>query len=146
MSEVSSGFVGLTDAIVTAVVQAAVDAARVGGPPIAITVVDDGGHVVASRRMDGVAYMANDVARRKATTANAFRMPTRGLAAIAAVDAVVGADLAKNAEVCQVAGGMPILIGTRCLGGLGVAGGRAEDDQRVAEAALAAATMAFARR
>ncbi len=96
MHESSSVSIELTDAIVTAMVQAAVDAARVGHPPIAITVVDAGGHVLAKRRMDGVAYIANDVSRRKASTANAGRMQTRGFATIATIDAQVGADLAKN--------------------------------------------------
>ena len=133
----------LTDTIAALIIHAAVEAARAAGPPIAITVVDSGGHVIAMQRMDGVAYIANDSSRRKAITANVFRMPTRGLATIAEMDPVVGGDLAKNADVCLVAGGVPIMRGAQCVGGLGVAGGRSEDDQRIAGVALAAASAAL---
>ncbi len=112
--------------------------ARQQGLQMAAYVVDNGGHLVAFGRMDNVGYMAIEVTRRKALTACNFRMPTHALSQIALADAVVGADLAKNSEVCMVGGGVPIMAGQHCLGGLGVGGGRAEQDREIALKALAA--------
>lgn len=89
-----------------------------------VSVVDAGGHLVAFARMNGVPYMAVEVTRRKAVTACSFGLPTQVLTNIADSEPAVGADLAKNPEVCMVAGGLPIMMAGICVGGLGVAGGR----------------------
>ncbi len=119
-------------------INAALEEAHKQQVNIAVTVVDSGGHLVAFARMDGTAYMAVDITRRKAQTANNFRMPTQALNKIAEFDPIAAADLAKNPEICTVAGGLPIITGNTCLGGLGVGGGRSDQDQSIAAKALAA--------
>ena len=57
----------LTLAQANTIINAAIDAARAsGGPPIAVVVVDDGGHVKASQREDGAAMFRIDVSLGKA--------------------------------------------------------------------------------
>ena len=119
--------------------EAAFAAADTAGLRAAVAVVDAGGHLASYARMDGVPYMAAEVARRKAVTAGRFGLPTHALAQVAASDPAAGADLAKDPVICQVAGGLPLRAPDGALvGGLGVAGGRADQDRAVAEAALAA--------
>ena len=126
--------------IAQALIESVFDEARQQGLSMAAYVVDTGGHPVAFARMDGVGYMAVEVTRRKATTACNFRMPSQALVHISNVDAVVAADLAKNLDVCMVAGGVPIMLGQQCVGGLGVGGGRSEQDQATAAKALSVLT------
>ena len=116
---------------------AALAAAENQGVPVAVSIVDRGGHLLGFLRMSGVSFLAVEVTRRKAVTAAGFGFPTRALAAIAASDPSVGGDLAKNADLCAVGGGVPIILGGVCVGGIGVGGGRAEQDHAVAEAAVA---------
>ena len=104
---------------------------------IAVMVVDVNGNLVAFARMDDVGYMAIDVTRRKAITACNFKMPTQALTKIAEFDPVVASDLTKNPEVCMVPGGLPLMVGKTCVGGIGVAGGRSNQDQSIAEKAVA---------
>lgn len=118
------------------IIERALAAAREHAIAIVATIVDSGGHLVAFARMDGVGYMANEVTRRKAVTAGNFRMPTQALAAVGDFDPIAGADIAKNPEICAVAGGMPIMRGGQCVGGLGIGGGRSQQDQAIAEHAL----------
>ena len=117
-------------------VAGALDAARAQGIAVAACVVDSGGHLIAFARMDGVSYMAVEVTRRKAVTSGSFGLPTRALSAIASSDPAVAADLAKNPDVCMVGGGVPVMLNGRCVGGLGVGGGRGEQDHGIAENAV----------
>ncbi len=103
---------------------------------VAAYVVDSGGHLVAVARMDGVNYMIIDVARRKAITSFIFQMPSENLKQITDADPVVAADLAKNHDLCAVPGGVPIVVNSQCVGGLGVSGGSGEQDRVLAHQAL----------
>ena len=120
-------------------IAAAIREAEVQGVPIAVTVVDGGGALIAFARMDGVGQMAVAVTRRKAVTATNFRAPTQFLLRIAEGDAAIAADFAKDPGICMVAGGVPILVNGACIGGIGVGGGRSAQDQAIAEKAVAAA-------
>ena len=106
--------------------------------PIAVSVVDAGGHLVAHHRMAGVSYMANDVVRRKATTACTFHMPTHILYTVLQTQPELRFAVAAQPDVLAVSGGLPIVVGGVCMGGLGVGGGRFEQDLAIAEKALAA--------
>lgn len=120
------------------IISRAVVAAHEQGIAIAAMVVDAGGHLIAFIRMDGVSPMAIDSTRRKALTAWSFRMPTKSLGAISSFDPVAGADIAKNPDMCMVPGGLPIMLDGHCVGGIGIGGGRSEQDQAIVEQALAA--------
>lgn len=101
--------------------------------PIAVCVVDTGGHLVTHHRMPGVSYMANDVVRRKAVTACNFRLPTHVFYSVLQQQPALSFAVASQPDVLAVAGGMPILIDGVCIGGLGIGGGNFEQDQAIAE-------------
>lgn len=51
------------------------------------------------------------------------------------------APLAYHPRLMAVGGGFPILENGRCIGGLGISGGTAEQDRQAAEIALTAASF-----
>jgi glc operon protein GlcG len=117
-------------------IAAAIDEARQQGVNIAASVVDPGGHLISFARMDAVAYMAIDMTRRKAITACNFQMPNDALQAICQSQPAFAVDLAKNADICLLGGGLPIEIDAQCVGGLGIVGASEEIDRSIAEKAI----------
>jgi glc operon protein GlcG len=115
-----------------AAVQAALAEARRNNWPVAITVVDGGGHLIAFVRMDGVSTVIVDASIGKAKTSAAVRQPSGSLASwgtmVLAIDGLL-----------PVRGGLPIIIDGRTVGAIGVSGVRSEDDERIAAAGVAAA-------
>lgn len=126
----------LTHESAQALVNRAFQKARELNLPVAVAVVDAQGFLVAFGRMPSVSPMAVEVTRRKAWTSANFRLPTKVLVQVGASDPALAADFAKNPDICMVGGGLPIMHGPDCLGAVGVAGGRAEQDHQIAEAAL----------
>src|SRR5207237_1321381 len=59
------------------VAEAAEQKAAENSWPVAIAIVDEGGHLVYLARRDGTQYGSIDVAIRKAGTAAAFKRPTK---------------------------------------------------------------------
>jgi uncharacterized protein GlcG (DUF336 family) len=117
-------------------VRKAVEAAGAQGTPVAVAVVDRGGHVVASARMDGVSYLMLDVATKKATFAGAMGAPTHMIVEMAKGDEVLALAFSGQADIMALPGGLPISGDAGPVGGLGVSGGHYSQDQAVAEAAL----------
>jgi glc operon protein GlcG len=117
-------------------IAAAIDEAHQQGVNIAVSVVDSGGHLISFARMDAVAYMAVDMTRRKALTACNFQMPSDALQAICQSQPAFAVDLAKNADICLLGGGLPISIDSQCVGGLGIVGASEEIDRSIAEKAI----------
>ena len=99
-----------------------------------ICVVDDGGHVLFLERMDGTQIGSVQVAQEKAATAVNFKRPTKALE-----DAVAGGrNVILRLPGLPVEGGIPIMIGTEIIGGVGVSGGTSPQDAQVATAGLKA--------
>ena len=112
----------------------AVEAARGEGLAMAVAVVDDGGFPLCLQRMDGAGAMTAKVALDKARTAALMRTPSRRLAdRIAAEPALL-----RLTEYLPMAGGLPVLIDNQCIGGIGVSGGSADQDEAIGDAALGA--------
>lgn len=105
----------------------------------AIAVVDAGGHLVASLRMDGNGYGIMDFAIAKARASSAWGGPTSGLAEGARE--VPG--FAAAPHVVTVAGGVPVFSadGRERIGAVGVSGEAPADDAACAEAGIAAAGL-----
>ncbi len=118
-------------------IAAAIDEAHQQGVKIAASVVDPGGHLVSFARMDTVTYMAVEMTRRKALTACNFQIPSDALQAICQSQPAFAVDLAKNADICLLGGGLPIEINAQCVGGLGIVGASSEIDRAIAEKAIA---------
>ncbi|GAB2607453.1 GlcG/HbpS family heme-binding protein [Spirosoma areae] len=122
--------------VAQALIQSALAEANLQNLSIAACVVDSGGHLVAHHRMNGVSYMANDIVRRKATTACNFRLPTHVFYTVLQQQPTLQYAISSQADVLAVAGGMPIVVDGQCIGGLGIGGGNFEQDQAIAEKAM----------
>jgi uncharacterized protein GlcG (DUF336 family) len=95
---------------------------------LAIAVVDDAGHVVASQRMDGAALGAMQLALGKAYTSVLWGMPSGDFMQTTQPG---GDDWGWNAtdpRIVVYAGGLPLLVDGALVGGIGASGGTAADD------------------
>ena len=121
-------------------VMAAAEAeARKNNWPVVISIVDSGGHLVALQRLDAQTASI-DIATGKATTATAFRRPSKsledGLAAGGSGLRILGVRAATPLQ-----GGVPIIVDGKIIGGIGVSGVLAPQDEVVAMAGAAAAAV-----
>lgn len=118
-------------------VEAGMRKAREIGVPMVLSVVDAGGNVVETRRMDGALLVSVGLAPHKAYTAAAVRMPTQELAALGQPGApLFGIDV-NIPNLTLVGGGLPLRQGDELVGAVGVSGGSVEQDVEVAQAMLA---------
>ncbi|RZN35078.1 heme-binding protein [Bradyrhizobium sp. Leo121] len=102
--------------------------------PQNISIVDDGGNLLAFVRMDGAKLLSRETSMSKAITAASHRQPTSRLDPANEIKlAIAGGGRLTNLE-----GGLPIIIGGQCVGAVGVGSGTGAQDVEVARAALAA--------
>jgi len=99
-----------------------------------ITIVDDGGNLLAFVRMDGARFLSIKTSLKKARTAASHRMPSSQVSETLALQFAAATD----GDVTALEGGFPILFGGICVGGIGVGSGSGAQDCAVARAALAA--------
>jgi uncharacterized protein GlcG (DUF336 family) len=113
------------------------------GVAMGAAVVDVGGNVVASCRMDGAQLVALPLAVDKAWTAAACGQPTERWASSSVPgEGDWGLSTALGGRFIVFAGGLPIVTKDGVLiGGLGVSGSAAEIDRACAEAALRSAGL-----
>lgn len=127
---------GLTLATARRMIAAAEALARDMRVAMSIAVVDSGDQLVAFERMDGADLVTVRLAQDKAFSALMNRMPTRDLAPLVQPGAeFYGYDALAGGRMVVFAGGMPLERDGILLGGVGVSGGSAEEDQRAADAA-----------
>ena len=119
-------------------IAAAADKAAEIGVPMAIAVVDPDGTLKAFSRMDGAALLAVRVAQQKAWTAISFGVPTQGLWEFIKEDPPLLHSLPHQKDMILFAGGSPINVDGKMIGGIGVSGGHYTQDQECADAGLAA--------
>ena len=100
-----------------------------------IAILDAGGNVVLLSRMDGAQFGSIDVAREKAYSAVAFRRPTKVFQDLIAQG---GANLRllNLHGASMLEGGIPIVVGGKLIGGIGVSGGTSPQDAQVAQAGI----------
>lgn len=126
----------LTLTEVNRALDAAEQEAENNGWRVAIAVVDDGGHLLGLRRLDGAAPMGSYVAQHKARSAALGRKPTRvfeemingGRMAYLSVPELEG----------TMTGGVPVEIDGQVVGAIGVSGVTPDQDEQTAKAGLAA--------
>ena len=105
---------------------------------VSVAVVDGGGHLVAFQRMDGAEIAGPTLATDKAYTAVAHRIATDVLTALTAPGgALYGMNANGGGRYVAFAGGLPLWLDGRVVGGVGVSGGTAEQDLAAARAAAA---------
>ena len=103
---------------------------------LAIAVVDDGGHVVASQRMDGVALGAMKLAVGKAYTSVLWGAPTGDFMKSTQPGGDDWGWNSTDAQIVVYAGGLPLLVDGELVGGVGASGASAADDAECVSAAV----------
>ncbi len=110
--------------------------ARKNGWQVVISIVDTGGHQVMLQRLEAQ-NASVDIAIGKARTAVNFRRPTAALEASLAANGSALRILAVPG-VMPLQGGLPIVVDGKIIGGIGVSGVLATQDEMVAKAGLEA--------
>ena len=107
--------------------------AQARGLAMAFAITGPSGDLILLEVMDGTQFASTAIAPAKARTAARFRKPTKVLQKAVAMgnSAYAGADGALALE-----GGVPIQVGGKIIGGMGVSGGTYEQDGEVASATL----------
>ena len=117
----------------------AVKAAEKAGIAVTVAVVDAGGHLLVLERMDGGKFHTVHSATTKAVCAASNKRTTSAKGAQGQpldVAHALGLALAAGPERwTAMEGGCPVMAGDECIGGVGVAGGNWEFDEKVAREA-----------
>ncbi|WP_372345227.1 heme-binding protein [Streptomyces sp. KL116D] len=110
------------------------------GKAVSVAVVDAGGFVVAVRRPDGARPLTPDIARAKAYTAAVMQRPGPMLKKWQESQPVFFSQLSHlpgaALPIMAAEGSMTIKKDGEVIGGLGIAGGTADEDQVIAEEVL----------
>lgn len=127
-------------------IYAAIDEARRIGNACSIAIVDENGWLVAAERMDGALTPTLDIARDKAWSAFAFRMPSSEIHKFGNPSTLgFGFNTENwNDRLTTIAGGLPIKDGASVIGGIGVSGGTPKEDVAVCQAAIKATSISTA--
>ncbi len=130
---------GMTLAAARRVIAAVEVVAAELGVAMSVAVIDSGDQLVAFARMDGADLVGIGLARDKAYSALVNRMPTRDLGPLVQPGAeFYGYDSLAAGRMVVFAGGMPLERGGVLVGAVGVSGGSSDEDQRAADAGIAA--------
>lgn len=129
---------GITSEAASTAVRAAVAQAEALGIRINVAVTDASGTLMAFLRMPGAFLHSIDIAIDKAYTAASFGFPTSRWGAVLGDDELLRLGLNQRPRLVLFGGGLPIVEAGARIGGIGVSGGSAEQDEQCAAAGLAA--------
>ena len=121
---------------------AAAQAAQAMGVPINVAVVDACGVLAGFLRMPGAFLHSIDIAIDKAYTSASFGFATSQWMTILANDEALRIGIVERPRLVIFGGGLPIIERDARIGGIGVSGGSAEQDEECARAGLAAIGLA----
>jgi uncharacterized protein GlcG (DUF336 family) len=112
---------------------AAIAEARKNNWNVAVAVVDNHGFLVYYEMLDDTQTASANIAVEKARTAAMFRRPSKAFE-----DAIAGG---RNAVLglpgaTPIDGGLPIIVGGRIIGGVGVSGVNSDQDAQIAKAGV----------
>lgn len=99
---------------------------------VAIAIVDSGGAMVMAQRLPNTQLAGMRIAEQKAVTAVEFRRPTKVFEG-----AVAGGGLGIRVltfDISAAEGGVPIVMGGKIVGAIGVSGVQSHEDGQVAQA------------
>jgi len=103
---------------------------------VTIAIVDDGGNLLWLQRLDGAAPVSASIAPSKARTSALGQRETK-----------VYEDVINNGRYSflsapnidgMLEGGVPIMLGSDCVGAVGVSGVKSTEDAQIAKAGIAA--------
>jgi uncharacterized protein GlcG (DUF336 family) len=128
----------ITAEAAAAALQAAVAHATTLGIRVNVAVADPSGLLAGFLRMPGAFVHSVDIAIDKARTAAGFGFPTSGWGAVVGDDELLRLGLNQRPGLVMFGGGLPIVEAGQRIGGIGVSGGSAEQDEACAAAGLRA--------
>jgi glc operon protein GlcG len=99
---------------------------------VAIAVLDDGGHLLGFVRMDGATPANAEIAVEKGRTAAVSRRSSGAWEERVKAGRIVMLKM----PVLPVQGGVPIVAGGECVGGVGVSGVQSHEDEQIAQAGI----------
>lgn len=106
------------------------------GWKMVVAVVDDGANLKYYSRMDGSFLVSVEIARLKAETSARVPLPSRKWGEFSTM--IKGLDLVPG--MISFAGGLPVMTAAgKHIGGVGVSGGSADQDEQCAQVGLDAA-------
>ncbi|CAN5743595.1 hypothetical protein BH23PLA1_BH23PLA1_08950 [soil metagenome] len=114
------------------------------GLKVNITIVDDGGHLIAFARMDGARPGSGYTSMTKAIAAATFRMPTGPIPPgtdepdLLLNLALQHTSAAGGGKATVLYGGVPVVVDDQVIGAVGVGGATGEQDAEIARAGIAA--------
>lgn len=117
---------------ITLILKAARDEALKNNWPVCISVVDDGGHLLALERLDGCAPISAYISAEKARTAALGRRESKVYEEM--INAGRIAFLSAPAISGMLEGGVPIIAAGHVVGAVGVSGVKSEQDALVSHA------------
>jgi len=118
------------------ILDAAQAEAETQGWNVAIAVVDDGGHLLALRRLDDCAPMFSAVAQEKARGAAMARKETQAFEDM--INGGRAAFLSVPGISATMTGGVPVIVDGQVAGAVGVSGVKPDQDAQVSKAGVAA--------
>ncbi|MDB5527365.1 MAG: hypothetical protein JWR51_468 [Devosia sp.] len=137
--------IALAHADASFLVEHSVQSANEMGFAITAAVFDASGTVSALLRMDGAKLVSVGVAEGKAWTSALYQRPSGDYGVTTAPGNIAfGLQNAFPGKLVTIMGGQPILVDGICIGGIGVSGGTAEQDDEIARAAVAAFMQSLA--
>ena len=100
---------------------------------VAIAILDDGGHLLHFARMDGATPANAGIAVEKGRTAAISRRSSGKWEEMVKSGRTV---MMKMPGILPVQGGMPIMVDSTCVGGVGVSGVQSHQDEQIAQAGI----------
>lgn len=123
----------LTDEICDRLCTAAREKSREVGIDISFAVYDENGLPRAYRRFGDALVLSITLVPGKAYTAAVTQCRTKDVAACAADGGTLPAIQSNDPRITLVAGGYPLFVNGKIVGGIGVGGGSEEQDCLIAE-------------
>jgi glc operon protein GlcG len=122
----------------TIVANAALSRAREIGIHVSICVVDPGGRLLVCLSDPDASRASVDTCQLKAQSAAGFRRPTLelGNSFLERLPVLIG--LSKSPHVSLLGGGVPVVVDGQVIGGVGIGGGKQEEDVDCCKAGIAA--------
>ncbi|MCG7335274.1 heme-binding protein [Sporosarcina sp. ACRSM] len=119
------------------IIAGAEEEAKKIGVSMVISVVDEGGNMIAVHRMDDAWLASVDIAQNKAWTSVALKMPSANLAeATVPAAELYGLNTTNNGRLVVFGGGIPLVNDGKVVGAIGVSGSTVPHDVQVAEAGV----------
>lgn len=118
------------------IAQGAIQKAEELGIKINVAVTDSTGVLMAFLRMPGAFLHSIDISIDKAYTAASFGFPTSQWMSIIENDPALREGIVQRPRLVIFGGGVPVRVGDDLIGGVGVSGGSAEEDEICALAGI----------